>query len=211
MTLKIFIWKVNFSSSRNFLKGSTFPAIPFHLVQFMDFKTLRAQFSVSSRLPPNSFNISENIKTKILMLHNVSCWQPNCIYRHCIDNFFLDCKRILFILKQWNVRSCVPKTEKTIKVLISKMQSFAWIICFYNSGSNGVYNPSWYYSACKNWANDDILRRFEQFLGKRFGPLFFNKVFHKFIDVRLMVNFGCCFENFSRAFLALWSKAYLPI
>ena len=56
ITYEIFLWNVNFSSSRNFLEGSTFPVVPFLLVQFIDFKTLRAQFSVNSRPPPNSFN-----------------------------------------------------------------------------------------------------------------------------------------------------------
>ena len=50
-----------------------FSFVPFRLVQFMEFKTLRAQFSVSFRPPPNSFNITENVETKILMLHNKSC------------------------------------------------------------------------------------------------------------------------------------------
>ena len=59
ITFEIFLWKVNFSSSRNFLEGSTFPVVPFLLVQFIDFKTLRAQFSVNSRPPPNSFNKSK--------------------------------------------------------------------------------------------------------------------------------------------------------
>ena len=95
MTLEFFLWKVNFISSRNFLEGYTFPIVPFSLVQFMDFKILRAQFSVSSRSPLNSFNIPKNIKTKILMLHQKSCSQPNCL---------------------------LSETEKTIKVLISKIQ-----------------------------------------------------------------------------------------
>ena len=59
ITYEIFLWNVNFSSSRNFLEGSTFPVVPFLLVQFIDFKTLRAQFSVNSRPPPNSFNKSK--------------------------------------------------------------------------------------------------------------------------------------------------------
>ena len=35
------------------------------------------------------------------------------------------------------------------------------------------------------------------------SPHFFNNVFHELIDVRLKVNFGYCFENFSRASLIL--------
>ena len=42
------------------MEGSTFLVAPFPLVQFMDFKERQAQFSVSSRPPPNSFNIPEN-------------------------------------------------------------------------------------------------------------------------------------------------------
>ena len=56
ITFQIFLWNVIFSPSRNFLEGSTFPVVPFLLVQFIDFKTSRAQFSVNSRPPPNSFN-----------------------------------------------------------------------------------------------------------------------------------------------------------
>ena len=72
MTLKIFLWKVYFSFSRNFLEVSTFPVIPFRFVQFMDFKTILVKFSVSSRPPPNPFEITENVKTKMLMLYNKS-------------------------------------------------------------------------------------------------------------------------------------------
>ena len=72
MILEIFLWEVDFSSSRNWLEGSIFLDIPFRLVQFMDFKTLRAQFSAGSRPLPNWFNIPENVKTKILMLHSRS-------------------------------------------------------------------------------------------------------------------------------------------
>ena len=39
ITFEIFLRKVNFSSSRNFLEGSTFLIMPFVLVQFIDFKT----------------------------------------------------------------------------------------------------------------------------------------------------------------------------
>ena len=124
MTLEIFLWQVNFCTSGNFFKGSTFPVAPFRLVQFMVFKTLRAQFSVSSRPPPSSFNIPENVKTKILMLQNLCCLRPDCVNRRCIQNFFLDCMGLFFHSETVTVivRSCVPETEKAIKVLILKMQ-----------------------------------------------------------------------------------------
>ena len=55
---------------------------------------------------------------------------------------------------------------------------------------------------------------------KRFGwpfllkvwlsPLFFNNVFHKFIDVCLKVIFGYCLENFLNfSIFSIWPKAYL--
>ena len=56
ITFEIFLWKVNFSFSRNFLEDSTFPVVPFLLVQFIDFKTLRGQFSINSRRSRNSSN-----------------------------------------------------------------------------------------------------------------------------------------------------------
>ena len=65
ITFEIFLWKVNFSSSRNLLEGSTFPVVSFLLVQFIDFKTLRAHISINSRPPPNSIN-----KPKIQKIQN---------------------------------------------------------------------------------------------------------------------------------------------
>ena len=66
VTREIFLRKVNFPFSRNFLQGSTFLVVLFCLVQFMDFRTIRAQLSVSSRSPPNFLNLPENVKTKNL-------------------------------------------------------------------------------------------------------------------------------------------------
>ena len=55
---------------------------------------------------------------------------------------------------------------------------------------------------------------------KRFGwPIFFefwlfplalNYAFLEFMDVRLNVYFGYCFENLARASLVLWAKAFFP-
>ena len=63
ITSEIFLWKVNFSSSKNFLEGFTFSVVPFLLVQLIDLETLWTQFSVNSRPLPNSFNKPKMQKT----------------------------------------------------------------------------------------------------------------------------------------------------
>ena len=134
-----------FSSSRNFLAGSTFPAVTFRLLQLRSSKTLWTQFSLSS---PNSFNIPDK---------NLNAAQKKflttylCLSLLCRE-FFLNCKRILTLNK--TVCSCVLEIQKSI--------SFTWTICFHNSGYSGDYHLPWNYSACKAWANDDILRLFKQ-------------------------------------------------
>ena len=48
-TCDIALWNENFSSSENFFESSTFPVVPFLFTHSVDFNTVLAQFSVSSR------------------------------------------------------------------------------------------------------------------------------------------------------------------
>ena len=80
------IW--NFSSLWNFLGGSTFSVVPFLLVQFIDFKTIRAQFFVHSRPPPNSFNNFKMQKIQninpiqsLLLLSTTFWYAVKCSYK----------------------------------------------------------------------------------------------------------------------------------
>ena len=69
ITFEIFFWYVNFSSSRNFLEGSSFPVVAFLLVQFLDlrFKILRAQFLLTLELPQTPLTMlkCKKFKTEI--------------------------------------------------------------------------------------------------------------------------------------------------
>ena len=56
LTPEIFFWKVNFSSKKNCLDGSTFPVVLFLLVQFIDLMTPRTQSLVNTKGPPFYFN-----------------------------------------------------------------------------------------------------------------------------------------------------------
>ena len=53
IAFEIFLWKTFFLFLKKHFKGSTFPVVPFLLVQLKDFKTLRSQFPVNPRPPPN--------------------------------------------------------------------------------------------------------------------------------------------------------------
>ena len=91
-----------------------------------------------------------------------------------------------------------------------------WMICFYESCSNGDYHLFWSDSTCKTWTNNNFLCSFQKFFIPiffkfRLFPLFLNDAFQKFMEVRLNVDFGYCFENLARASLVLWGKAFLSL
>ena len=80
------VW--NFSFLWNFLEGSTFSVVPFLLVQFKDFKTIRAQLSVHSRPPPNFFNNFKMQKIQninpiqsLLLLSTTFWYAVKCSYK----------------------------------------------------------------------------------------------------------------------------------
>ena len=137
-----------------------------------------------------------------------------CVYHHCIENFFLDCKEIFLL---WNYELCVVVYRKQKK----KYQSFGL--------KDAKALPGWFAFRTPVPVTITILLEITipakrepsmksfVFLSnvsdKRFGqlfllkvslsPFFFHNVFHWCIDERLKVNFDTGLRLFKGIFSAM--------